>query len=537
MGQRSGSGGSPPCHGLGPRERISKKAGQVQPGGSSPGSSTSSIDQGKVGTRNHISLVAVDPVLGGLFSFLDPLSICLPLYFQLLVVLYRGNCGAEFRLFGRLIALLWVSISLLGSPAAWCCVDRERSLKPTVLLITTSRWIPTARLAMALANAGFTVDAVCPSAHPLHKIGAVRRTHAYRGLAPVASIGAGIAASDPGLLIPCDDLATRQLHEVHERSMRRGDAGSAICKLIERSLGSHGSFPIVYARTPFIEMAQAEGVRVPHTALLTNISELQAWIAQMGLPVVLKSNGSSGGEGVRIAQTASEAVTAFKRLQAPPRVAQGIKRAFVDRDKTLIWPSILRSRSIVNAQEFVVGREATSLIACWQGTVLASLHFEVVHKMCSSGPATVIRLIDNPEMTSATQKMALRLGLCGLHGFDFMLEANTGNAYLIEINPRTTQIGHLTLGLGRDLPAALYAAVSGAAIQPAPNLTEKHTIVLFPGEWTRNPESAFLRSAYHDVPWEEPELVRIGLEKHRQQSHWYSQKKLERSVSLAVPHH
>jgi hypothetical protein len=83
----------------------------------------------------------------------------------------------------------------------------------------------------------------------------------------------------------------------------------------------------------------------------------------------------------------------------------------------------------------------------------------------------------------------------------------------------------------------LYAAVSDAAIQAAPNLTEKPTIVLFPGEWTRNPESTFLRSAYHDVPWEEPELVRIGLEKHRQQSHWYSQKELERTVSVVVPHH
>ena len=184
-----------------------------------------------------------------------------------------------------------------------------------------------------------------------------------------------------------------------------------------------------------------------------------------------------------------------------------------------------------------MGREATSLIACWNGTVLASLHFEVIRKLNSSGPATVLRVVDNPEMTSATEKMARRLGLCGLHGFDFMLEERTGNAYLIEINPRTTQVGHLTLGLGRDLPAALYAAVSGQAIQPAPKLTENDTIVLFPGEWTRNPESTFLRSAYHDVPWEEPDLVRAGLEKHRKQSAWYSQRNPDRSVSvIGVPH-
>jgi hypothetical protein len=113
--------------------------------------------------------------------------------------------------------------------------------------------------------------------------------------------------------------------------------------------------------------------------------------------------------------------------------------------------------------------------------------------------------------------MVRRLNLSGLQGFDFMLETDTGSAYLIEINPRATQVGHLTLGSGRDLPAALYAAVSGEAVHPAPKLTENDTIALFPQEWMRDPESAFLQSAYHDVPWEEPEVLRACLQKIRKQ--------------------
>ena len=38
---------------------------------------------------------------------------------------------------------------------------------PTVLLAATDRWYPTARLGMALADAGCIVDAVCPSSHPV----------------------------------------------------------------------------------------------------------------------------------------------------------------------------------------------------------------------------------------------------------------------------------------------------------------------------------------------------------------------------------
>ena len=94
-----------------------------------------------------------------------------------------------------------------------------------------------------------------------------------------------------------------------------------------------------------------------------------------------------------------------------------------------------------------------------------------------------------------------------------MLEAHSGKAHLIEINPRTTQVGHLALGLERDLPAALYAALTGKEIQPAPKITENETIALFPQEWGRDPKSEFLQSAYHDVPWEEPQLIRSCIRK------------------------
>jgi hypothetical protein len=116
-------------------------------------------------------------------------------------------------------------------------------------------------------------------------------------------------------------------------------------------------------------------------------------------------------------------------------------------------------------------------------------------------------LIEHHDMTAAAEKMVRRLNLSGIHGLDFMLDGATGNPYLIEINPRTTQVGHLTLGAERDLPAALHAALTRQTMQPAPRLTENDTIALFPREWARDSGSEYLQSAYHDVPWEEPRLV------------------------------
>lgn len=410
-------------------------------------------------------------------------------------------------------------------------------LKSTVLIATTSpsRWFSAARLAMAMANAGFTVEAVCPPGHSLGLTSAVRRTYDYSGFAPLRSFVTAISSSKPDLIVPTDDFAAQYLHRIHARERARGKAGEPISALIERSLGDPQSYSVVYARTAFMRLAQEEGIRVPQTARIESADALDRWITEMGLPTVLKADRTSGGEGVRIVRTREESIKAFQALQAPPLLARAVKRAMLDQDKTLIWPSLTRTRSTVNAQAFVEGREATSLIACWEGVVLASLHFEVVNKQNTSGPATVLRLIDNVEMISATQKMARRLNLSGLHGFDYMVEGHTGNAYLIELNPRATQVGHLALGTGRDLPAALFAASTGATLHESSKLTDNDTIALFPQEWIRNPVSAFLRSAYHDVPWGEPALIRACVRSRRKRGIAVSEQEWIRVFSGVQP--
>ena len=408
-------------------------------------------------------------------------------------------------------------------------------MKATVLVATTHRWYPTVRLAMALTKAGCQVQAVCPPGHPLAKTRAADRCYAYRGLTPLASFGDAIDHAKPDFIASCDDLATQHLHELHTRARRDGSNGKALCALIERSLGAPASFAIVYDRNAFIEIARTEGVRVPLSAVIERAEDLKIWASDIGFPMVLKANGSSGGDGTRVVRTLEEAERAFRKLQAPPLLARAAKRAVVDRDKTLVWPSLLRRRSVVNAQAFIEGREATSAVFCWQGTVLASLQFEVLEKVGPTGHATVLRQLEHPEMSSAAEKVTRRLNLSGLHGFDFMLEAHTGNAYLIEINPRTTQVGHLALGLGHDLPAALYAAISRGPVRETPKLTEKDTIALFPQEWIRDPASEFLRTGYHDVPWEEPALVSDCIRQSRTQRSWYLKQQTSTGRSPSSP--
>jgi hypothetical protein len=400
-------------------------------------------------------------------------------------------------------------------------------MKPNVLIATTCRWLSAARLAISLAHAGFQVDAVCPSRHPLAMTSVVRQLHRYHGIAPLRSFESAVISTSPDIIVPCDEPALRHLHDLYYRAESRRGERSAVCALIERSLGVPKNFQIVCERASFMKVAEEEGIRGPRTQVIANAADLMEWTARMGFPVVLKSDGTSGGDGVRIARTAQEAKSAFHALQAPPSLARAAKRTIVDRDARSVWPSILRNRPVISAQTLVEGHEATSTIACWEGTVLAGLHCEVLNKHHATGPATVLRLIENADMSRAADKIVRRLGLSGIHGLDFMVETDTGKAHLIEINPRATQVGHLTLGPGRDLPAALYGAVTRNIVHEAPTITDNDTITLFPYEWLRNPTSPFIQSSYHDIPWEEPEFVRACIGTRQKQNDLYSQCKAD----------
>jgi formate-dependent phosphoribosylglycinamide formyltransferase (GAR transformylase) len=363
----------------------------------------------------------------------------------------------------------------------------------------------------------------------------LRHTYAYRALSSVDSFLHAIDSSRPDLIVPGDDLTIKNLQDLYSSQQKTNDeAGHRICELIERSIGSPDSFPIVIARASFMELASQEGIRVPKTVVLADFRDLEAWTSQMGFPVVLKADGSSSGEGVRIAYTLTDAKRALRALQAPPQLLRVAKRVLIGRDMTWVRSAFERRHSVVNAQEFVSGRDATSLVACWKGEVLAALHFEVINKQYERGPASVLRLIENEEITAVIKKAVRRLNISGLHGFDFLLEKDTEKPYLIEINPRATQVGHLALGPGRDLPAALNAAISGKPIPKTQKVTENPTIALFPQEWSRDPQSTFLNSAYHDVPWEEPDLIRNCLRKTRR---WNDRRSLEEWIHIFSPRH
>src|ERR1700681_421808 len=112
------------------------------------------------------------------------------------------------------------------------------AVKPTILIASTSRWISPARLALALAQAGCVVDAICPPLNPLMLTHVLREIFIYRGMTPLASFAKAVATCKPDLVIPCDDLSTMHLHELYSHTQPGGKNGDDLRALIERSLGA-----------------------------------------------------------------------------------------------------------------------------------------------------------------------------------------------------------------------------------------------------------------------------------------------------------
>jgi hypothetical protein len=368
---------------------------------------------------------------------------------------------------------------------------------PKILISTTVRWPSAARLAGALVENGCTVDALFSDNRPLAASRYPARRFSYRPLAPLQSLLRAIEDSQPDLIVACDDRAASHLHRLHA-------AAPALRERIERSLGNPQSHAELTSRSGFVAAARRAGIDAPETVAVDDKTTFDFALRLIGLPAVLKADGSWGGDGVAIVNTIEEARAAWTRLAIPPSRLRQVVRAVRRRDAHHLLAAVRPVRPAVSLQRYIPGTPATSSFACWKGEVIAANHFDVLSTCGPAGPACVIKRVDDAAMEEAARRLAARFGLSGLHGLDYVRDA-AGRPHLIEINPRATQTSHLAFGAGRDLCAALAARAGahGLGRRPVPG----RDVALFPQEWKRDRASRWLRAVHHDVPWDDPRLV------------------------------
>ncbi|HTW34526.1 MAG TPA: ATP-grasp domain-containing protein [Rhizomicrobium sp.] len=375
-----------------------------------------------------------------------------------------------------------------------------------ILLYATMNWPSAARYAAGFVAADAEVHAACPDNAHVRLSRYVTKTHAYRPLTPLRSLRRAIAASAPDLVVACDDRAVSHLVGLHAAEMKKSGVPSTVARIIARSLGKPENYARVVSRYGSLEEIRDRGVRVPDTLPMASETDIDHGLLALGLPVVIKSDGSWGGEGVAVARTREEAHAAWRKLAYAPSRLRSLARALRREDAHFILAALKPSAPPVCMQRFIPGRPAASAFAAYNGKIVALFHYDVLVADATIGPPNVIRRVDDAEMDKAARIVAERFQLSGLHGLDFIRDEE-GKVHLIEINPRATQGGTLPFGDGRDLPAALAQTLTDRPVGRR-SAIGTDVVAFFPREMRRDPASPYLREGYHDIPRDDPAVLR-----------------------------
>jgi hypothetical protein len=377
---------------------------------------------------------------------------------------------------------------------------------PTVLLFCLQpRHWAARRLASALAAGGWRVATCGPADGLLHAFpGAdVRVALRSTGFAPLIRRGLerAAAAADPVLLVACDNNGCAFVSYLAERL---DTLSPRLRRLLEVSLGDPATFPDRLLKHRTLAVARSLGIAVPPAVTALTAEEAVAFAAANGYPVIVKQSWNVGGGGLRVSADRAALAADHAGLARPPSIWRAVRRRWLRRG----WRP---SRGPVDVQAVVSGTPAMSCAVARDGRVVAVVSALARCLTRPNSQASVVALCRHAGIEAATASMIAAFGASGFLSFDFILEEATGRPVLLECNPRPIQIAHLAPRVGVDLVAALGHAFAGwPAPSPGPRDAEE-TVIHFPQEWLRDPRSSYFGTAFHDVPWDEPDLVRAIL--------------------------
>lgn len=376
---------------------------------------------------------------------------------------------------------------------------------PSILIFATTWWPFSTRLAVRLRNLGASVSALVPRHHAMQAVPGLAQLHFLHPLAIPRAIHQAILSSRPDLVIPTDDTAVWLLHDL---AARHPD----LAPLVERSLGDPQHYALLRSRRLFLDLAQSLQIPCPATKLVQDRSEIESTLRDNALPAVLKYDGTTGGYGVVLAHNADQLRRGYRMLLRHRLPARNLKRFLIDADVTALYHSTAQPPDEITQQTFLPGTPANGLFVARRGEILAQMQVRVERALSATGSAVVVDRIHHPAILDAAQKIAARLHLSGFFGLDFILHESTGDPWLLEINPRATQLCHIPLDPAHNRFATLAdAACSIAADYAAPPQLPAQPvhprIAFFPQALTLPPDDPALATAVIDRPEDDPSLL------------------------------
>ncbi len=217
------------------------------------------------------------------------------------------------------------------------------------------------------------------------------------------------------------------------------------------------------------EVAVAAGVPVmPATgALPQDLDQVRSMAAEIGYPFMLKASWGGGGRGMRVIETETD-------LGPQIEVARREAKAAFGNDEVYLEKLVRRARHV-------------------EVQLLGDLHGNLVHlferdctvqrrnqKVVERAPAPYLDALTRDALCEAALRLARRVDYSCAGTVEFLMDADSGEFYFIEVNPRI-QVEHTVTEqvTGIDLIKAQIRICEGAAIgTPASGVPDQAEIPL-----------------------------------------------------------
>jgi hypothetical protein len=380
--------------------------------------------------------------------------------------------------------------------------------KKTLIIALNESWTGISRLPEGLKRAGFSTYALCPQKSYLAKTrfldgGFFYPTYTYsRSNLIYLWIIAAYFKFKPDIIIPGDEDSILALHRLANFSENL-PVLNKLSKLIRASLTPKEFDELILSKSDFQAKCSQLGLRTPKNTVVSDLSGALEVARASGFPLVVKYDSGYGGSGVFICSNEDEMKKHFSEFSKTSLIA--LLKAKL---KDLFFVSIFSGDKKISIQQYIEGTVGQSPFCAKDGVVFAANPMIRLQTFPGkTGPASVSAGFQNADIESYVLAVARALSYSGFGSVEYMIDAKSGLLYIIELNPRPTPTCHLNSSVvANDLGEMFYKGLNLEALNPVP--FRPFTVAMFPGEKRRDPLSPYLISAYHDIPLDDPNLLK-----------------------------
>ena len=350
-----------------------------------------------------------------------------------------------------------------------------------------------------LRRAGLKVESITARSPYFRLPGSRRGALNAQTLTGVLELAAERAAQRPyALVVTSDDTALRLL--------RDWDAPTLEQRLLLAPVLTAGDLEHLASKATMISRLDAAGVRVPRWREAPDLASAQEAAAELGWPVVLKSDYGSGGRGVRPVGDTGDLRQAWTQLE----------QAWHRGEAQL--PAGARRPMRVLVQEYVSGHDV-DLSAFFRGGQLVHFTYARAIETLTDRGASSLRhyrptAVVGPSAVDELTAIGHALGLDGFANISARESGDGGSRTYFEVDARPNLWAHVGAQVGDDPVARLRRWFATGEVDLGPTVAPGH---LDPsGCWVRmahrSSRGQVLRNAdgaLTSMPWGTPDAALV----------------------------